>query len=152
MSLRDDLARAVACCAPIGMQHATNPSCSATGRATNAQQTLANPHEIRGSRATGDATTTQQTPKNHATNAPQKQAVLLRACCAPAAPVARTCRDCAHRLPYATCGRPVEAGLAPRYGIRWAPAGWADTCPAYTERIPQKDREKDRNSQTNSMR
>jgi len=140
MSLRSDLALAVACCVPIGAQHATKPSCSATGNATPAQQNAANPHEIRDCSATGNATPTQHHPKNRATNTPQKEAVLLHGSCAGVAPVARTCRACAHRLPYATCGRPVEAGLAPHFGIRWAPPGYAVTCAAFTEKRPQLDR------------
>jgi hypothetical protein len=53
---------------------------------------------------------------------------------------ARTCATCTNRLAPGTCSRPLEAGLAPHYAIRWAPEGWAATCPAHTDK-PQHARE-----------
>ena len=43
----------------------------------------------------------------------------------------RTCAGCAHRLRRGTCAEPVAAGLATHFGIRWAPDGHAQGCPAF---------------------
>ena len=48
----------------------------------------------------------------------------------------RTCTDCAHRLRRGTCAEPVAAGLATHFGIRWAPDGHAQSCPAYEAATP----------------
>jgi len=53
----------------------------------------------------------------------------------------RTCRGCSHLLRYGTCGEPREAGLlddGESFGIRWAPAGYAATCPAFAARVRHK--------------
>lgn len=49
----------------------------------------------------------------------------------------RTCRDCANRLPYGTCGEPGAAGLlgdGEPFGVRWAPDAHAATCKAFAQR------------------
>ena len=43
----------------------------------------------------------------------------------------RTCMACTHRLRRGTCAEPVAAGLAASFGIRWAPDGHAQRCPAF---------------------
>ena len=50
--------------------------------------------------------------------------------------LARTCSDCAHRLRRGTCAEPVAAGLTTHFGIRWAPDGHAQSCPAYEATTP----------------
>lgn len=67
MSLRDALHAAVACCTPLPMQHATFKGNDATGDATAVQPKPANPHGIRVSGATGNATPLQQAQKADAT-------------------------------------------------------------------------------------
>ena len=49
---------------------------------------------------------------------------------------ARTCSGCSNRLRHGTCSEPVAAGLAPKFEIRWPPAGHAQTCPAYSAKTP----------------
>ena len=49
---------------------------------------------------------------------------------------ARTCAGCSNRQPHGTCGEPVAAGLAPKFEIRWPPAGHAQTCPGYIAKAP----------------
>ena len=49
---------------------------------------------------------------------------------------ARACAGCRHRLRPGTCGEPVAAGLAPKFEIRWPPAGHAHACPAYSANAP----------------
>ena len=49
-------------------------------------------------------------------------------------PSVKTCPQCANRLRFGTCGRPIEAGLIGAdegYGIAWAPPRWAATCRAF---------------------
>ena len=49
-------------------------------------------------------------------------------------PSVKTCPQCANRLRFGTCGRPIEAGLIGAdegYGIVWAPPRWAATCRAF---------------------
>ena len=46
----------------------------------------------------------------------------------------QSCACCLHLLRHGTCGEPVAAGLAPHFGIRWAPEGYGETCPAYSAR------------------
>ena len=48
----------------------------------------------------------------------------------------RTCAGCAHRLRRGTCAEPVAAALATHFGIRWAPDGHAQSCPAYEAATP----------------
>lgn len=69
MGLRAQLMQAVASCATKQTQHATFNEPDATDSATEAQQSTANPHEIRVSGATGSATATQQGQKDSATHA-----------------------------------------------------------------------------------
>lgn len=54
----------------------------------------------------------------------------------------KTCAGCLNRLRHGTCGEPVSAGLAPKFEIRWPPAGHAKNCPAYTAKAhtPAQDR------------
>jgi hypothetical protein len=47
---------------------------------------------------------------------------------------ARACATCTHRLPYATCSRPVQAGLRDHFSIVWPDPAHAQSCPAYTAR------------------
>ena len=75
MSLRAQLQARVACCTTKQMQHATFEDSGATGTATEAQQNPANPHEIRVSSATGNATAVQLGQKSSAT-LPQKETEL----------------------------------------------------------------------------
>ncbi|TSE20754.1 hypothetical protein Talka_00417 [Tepidimonas alkaliphilus] len=49
----------------------------------------------------------------------------------PGVPADRTCAACAHRTSAGTCARPVEAGLAAHFAIRWPPAGHAAVCKAF---------------------
>ena len=49
---------------------------------------------------------------------------------------AKTCAGCSNRSKHGTCGEPAAAGLAPKFEIRWAPAGHAQTCPAYIAEAP----------------
>lgn len=49
----------------------------------------------------------------------------------------RTCKTCTHLTRHGTCGVPVAAGLAQRFGIRWPAPEQAASCPAYAERQPQ---------------
>lgn len=51
-------------------------------------------------------------------------------------PSARTCTACTHRLRRGTCAEPVAAALATHFGIRWAPDGHAQSCPAYEAATP----------------
>ncbi|HWV08750.1 MAG TPA: hypothetical protein VN156_04355 [Pseudomonas sp.] len=74
MSLREQLKRAVASCAPIETQHATSGPADATSRATTAQRRPANPHETRNVRATARATRAQQEAQNSATFDAQQDA------------------------------------------------------------------------------
>lgn len=67
MSLRDILKATVARCTHQQMQHATFDDPSATGNATQAQQTPAIPHEIRVHAATVIATAMQQRQEGSAT-------------------------------------------------------------------------------------
>lgn len=79
MSLRDRLKQAVnatsvapvACCMPIGMQHATFPSSDATGNATIVQLPPATPREYLVSDATAYATTVQLEAETDATFGPE---------------------------------------------------------------------------------
>ena len=48
----------------------------------------------------------------------------------------RACTGCAHRLRRGTCAEPVAAGLATHFGIRWAPEGHAQSCPAFKAPTP----------------
>lgn len=56
---------------------------------------------------------------------------------APAA-AGQSCDDCQHILPHFTCAKPVDAGLADSFGIRWAPEGHAAGCAAFSGN-PQKE-------------
>ena len=82
MSLREQLRRAVASCAPIETQHATFGGCSATDTATPAQQPPANPHGIRKVGATHSATPAQLEAKNSATFDPPEVAQSCAPSCA----------------------------------------------------------------------
>ena len=73
--LRAQLKARVASCATKQMQPATFEDSDATGAATKAQQHPANPHEIRVSGATNNATTAQLVQKDCAT-LPQKEQEL----------------------------------------------------------------------------
>ena len=83
MSLRDQLKKAVASCAPIETQLATLRASNATGSATAAQQPPVNPRGIRKPGATDSATPAQLRAKNDATFTPPEVAS-----CATVAPVA----------------------------------------------------------------
>lgn len=48
-----------------------------------------------------------------------------------ASATARACVGCLHLLPRKTCGKPVEAGLTPRFEIIWPETAHAATCPAF---------------------
>lgn len=73
MNLRDTLRATVARCRPLEMQHATSQESRATGIATTAQQSPAIPHEIRTHAATAIATAMQPEPKHIATLAHSDQ-------------------------------------------------------------------------------
>lgn len=49
-----------------------------------------------------------------------------------------TCAGCAHRLRHGTCGQPVEAGLAERFVIVWAPGGHGAVCVARRHTTPAR--------------
>ncbi len=83
MGLRAQLMQAVASCATKQTQHATCQESDATGHATEAQPSNANPHELKISSATGSATATQQEQKNSAThtqNDKQLRVAFARTC------------------------------------------------------------------------
>jgi hypothetical protein len=63
----------VACCVPLGVQHATNSAFDATADATTTQKTGANPIKTEVLAATSDATTMQQS----CCIAPQKDSVFV---------------------------------------------------------------------------
>lgn len=79
MSLRDDLQQVLHCCAPKGMQHATNETQPATVYATT---NATHPTQASNSAAlggTGHATAQQQRAKSHATQAALTQ-LVARVC------------------------------------------------------------------------
>lgn len=54
-----------------------------------------------------------------------------------AGPPQRACQQCSHRTKAGTCGKPVQAGLAPHFVIRWPEPQHAAHCPAF-ERQPSR--------------
>lgn len=52
----------------------------------------------------------------------------------------QACRNCRNRTPYATCGKPVEAGMARKFEVRWPPPDYAKRCIAFKpSKRPQQD-------------